>query len=191
MTVPHMVEFMAVSSYGVGKFESSGSVQIALDLKVRYSQYHVLLVEDIIDSGNTIASVLELLSTLQAQRAWKSAPCWIKQQRRKFLFPSDIQAFPSPTSLSSGMGWMWMSITATCLSSVLWTWISSTRRRPDARPATAGEAMIPMNPEDWGFPELFDAREKMPGRIRECILSAVPSSALLQRPIHGLDFTVR
>lgn len=50
---PHEVEFMAVSSYGKDT-KSSGAVRIVLDLKQPIENRHVLLVEDIIDSGNTL-----------------------------------------------------------------------------------------------------------------------------------------
>ena len=54
---------MAVSSYGSGARESTGQARITLDLNTDIRNLHVLLVEDIIDSGHTLASVLEMLST--------------------------------------------------------------------------------------------------------------------------------
>src|SRR5512133_3269416 len=63
ITVPHGIEFMAVSSYGVGGRHSSGQVRISLDLNTDIGDRDVILVEDIVDSGYTIASVLDLLST--------------------------------------------------------------------------------------------------------------------------------
>jgi len=59
---PHAIEFMAVSSYGVGKRETSGQTRITLDLNTDIQDKNVILVEDIIDSGHTLASVLEILS---------------------------------------------------------------------------------------------------------------------------------
>jgi hypoxanthine phosphoribosyltransferase len=59
--IPHMVEFMAISSYGAGVRESSGDVRITFDLQTNIRGKHVLLVEDIIDSGHTLASVIESL----------------------------------------------------------------------------------------------------------------------------------
>src|SRR3972149_7570693 len=58
ITIPHAVDFMAVSSYGAGARETSGQVRITLDLTMDIMGRDVLLVEDIVDSGNTIASVL-------------------------------------------------------------------------------------------------------------------------------------
>ena len=63
ITVPHMLDFMAISSYGKGARESTGNVRLTMDLQTNIRDKHVLLVEDIIDSGHTIASVLELLET--------------------------------------------------------------------------------------------------------------------------------
>jgi len=60
--VPHAIEFMAVESYGSGFRESSGQVRISHDLNTDIHNRDVILVEDIIDSGHTLASVLELLS---------------------------------------------------------------------------------------------------------------------------------
>src|SRR5512137_225214 len=61
--VPLSVEFMAVSSYGSGKRESTGHVRITLDLISDIHDRNVLVIEDIVDSGRTLASVLELLTT--------------------------------------------------------------------------------------------------------------------------------
>lgn len=50
---PHTLDFMGVSSYGAGT-ESSGAVQIIMDLKQPIDGRNVLIVEDIIDSGHTL-----------------------------------------------------------------------------------------------------------------------------------------
>jgi hypoxanthine phosphoribosyltransferase len=63
ITIPHSLEFMAVSSYGTGNRESTGNIRITLDLISDIANMDVLIVEDIIDSGRTIASVVEMLST--------------------------------------------------------------------------------------------------------------------------------
>jgi hypoxanthine phosphoribosyltransferase len=62
ISVPHAIEFMAVESYGCGTRESSGQVRISHDLSSSIHDRDVILVEDIVDSGNTLYSVLELLS---------------------------------------------------------------------------------------------------------------------------------
>src|SRR3989304_3114069 len=54
ITIPHSIDFMAVSSYGAGARESSGQVRITMDLTIDIANRNVLLVEDIVDSGNPI-----------------------------------------------------------------------------------------------------------------------------------------
>ncbi|HKJ28203.1 MAG TPA: hypoxanthine phosphoribosyltransferase [Anaerolineales bacterium] len=63
LTVPHMIDFMALSSYGVGARESTGTVRITMDLNMDIYDQNVLIVEDIVDSGHTMASLLEVLET--------------------------------------------------------------------------------------------------------------------------------
>lgn len=60
ITRPCTVDFMSVSSYGKGS-SSTGQVQITKDLSEDISDMHVLVVEDILDSGNTLSYLLKLL----------------------------------------------------------------------------------------------------------------------------------
>ena len=59
--VPHAIDFMAVSSYGVGARESTKTVRIDMDLNAELRNKHVLIVEDIIDSGYTLDFVINFL----------------------------------------------------------------------------------------------------------------------------------
>lgn len=61
ITVPLKMEFMVVSSYG-DEYKSSGVVKIIKDLDEPIQDKHVLIVEDIIDSGRTLAYVKKMLS---------------------------------------------------------------------------------------------------------------------------------
>ena len=63
ITVPHAMDFMAISSYGAGNRSTSGVVRINMDLTTNIAGKDVLVVEDIIDSGNTLSYVIDLLST--------------------------------------------------------------------------------------------------------------------------------
>jgi hypoxanthine phosphoribosyltransferase len=103
LTVPHSVDFMAVSSYGKGVRESKGNVRISLDLTTSIEGRHVLLVEDIIDSGNTIASVLELLST---RRPASLRVCTLldKAERREAVVPIHYRGFTIPNKFVFGYG---------------------------------------------------------------------------------------
>ena len=62
MKTPTSVEFMKVSSYGFGT-SSSGRLSVGLDLFSNIEGKNVLIVEDIIDSGNTMYALKEMLST--------------------------------------------------------------------------------------------------------------------------------
>ena len=61
ITVPHAIDFMAVSSYGAGSRESTGAVRILMDLETDIVGRNVLLVEDIIDSGHTLNYITRVL----------------------------------------------------------------------------------------------------------------------------------
>jgi hypoxanthine phosphoribosyltransferase len=103
ITVPHMVDFMAVSSYGVGKRETSGYARVTLDLQMNIHDKDVLLVEDIIDSGTTIASVLELLGTRQP-RTLKVCALLNKPERRETNVPIHYCGFTIPNKFVFGYG---------------------------------------------------------------------------------------
>lgn len=61
VTVPCSVDFMAVSSYGDG-VKSSGVVRIVKDLDTKIEGRHVIIAEDILDSGLTLSYLMDLLS---------------------------------------------------------------------------------------------------------------------------------
>ena len=61
ISVPHEIDFMAVSSYGTST-RSSGIVRIVKDLDIDLEGRHVLLVEDIVDSGLTLAYLRRMLA---------------------------------------------------------------------------------------------------------------------------------
>ncbi len=60
LQVPHVVDFMALSSYG--KTTSSGAVRILMDLREPIDGRHVLIVEDILDTGKTLDYLYRILS---------------------------------------------------------------------------------------------------------------------------------
>ncbi len=60
--VPCKLDFMSVSSYG-NSTKSSGVVNVKMELSEEIEGKNVLIVEDIIDSGNTLSAVLELLKS--------------------------------------------------------------------------------------------------------------------------------
>src|SRR3972149_4073781 len=103
ITTPHMVDFMAVSSYGTGKRESSGTVRVTLDLQTDIRDKDVLLVEDIVDSGHTIASVLEMLQ-LRQPRSLKVCALLDKSERREAVVPIHYRGFDIPNKFVFGYG---------------------------------------------------------------------------------------
>jgi len=103
ITVPHQVDFMAIASYGVGARETSGNVRLTMDLQTSIRGKNVLLVEDIIDSGNTIASVLELLETRQPQ-SLKICVLLDKAERREVVIPIHYRGFVIPNKYVFGYG---------------------------------------------------------------------------------------
>lgn len=103
ITSPHMMDFMAVSSYGSGKRESSGAVRVTLDLQTDIHGKDVLLVEDIVDSGHTIASVLELLNVRQP-RSLKVCALLDKYERREAVVPLHYRGFEIPNKFVFGYG---------------------------------------------------------------------------------------
>lgn len=103
ISVPHSIDFMAVSSYGAGARNSEGQVRITLDLTTSIRGRNVLLVEDIIDSGNTIASVLELLS-LRKPSSLRVCSLLDKAERREAVVPIDFRGFSIPDRFVFGYG---------------------------------------------------------------------------------------
>jgi hypoxanthine phosphoribosyltransferase len=103
ITVPHTIDFMAVSSYGVGARHTTGSVRITLDLKEIIQDRDVLLVEDIVDSGYTIASVIELLAT-RHPHSLQVCTLLDKLERRKVEVPIHYRGFTIPDKFVFGYG---------------------------------------------------------------------------------------
>ena len=103
ITVPNSIDFMAVSSYGVGARRSTGDVRITLDLKTDIRGKDVLLVEDIVDSGFTIATVMEFLNTRHPQSL---AVCTLldKAERREVEVPIHYSGFVIPDKFVFGYG---------------------------------------------------------------------------------------
>jgi hypoxanthine phosphoribosyltransferase len=101
--IPHSIDFMAISSYGVGNRESSGQVRITLDLSANIQDKHVILVEDIIDSGHTISSVLQLLGT-RKPKSLQVCSLLDKEERREVHFPIKYRGFIIPNEFVFGYG---------------------------------------------------------------------------------------
>src|SRR3990172_4262541 len=103
LDVPHEVDIMAISSYGRNVRESHGNVRLTLDLQLDIRDRNVLLVEDIIDSGNTIAYVLEFLST-RMPRSLRVCSLLDKEERREVVVPIHYRGFTIPDKFVFGYG---------------------------------------------------------------------------------------
>lgn len=103
ITVPNTIDFMAVSSYGAGARQTTGQVRITLDLKEDIHDRDVLLVEDIVDSGYTIATVLEFLKT-RHPKSLKVCTLLDKVERREIEVPIDYCGFKIADKFVFGYG---------------------------------------------------------------------------------------
>jgi hypoxanthine phosphoribosyltransferase len=100
---PHAIDFMAISSYGVGARESTGNVRIGLDLQQNIENRHVLIVEDIVDTGYTIANVISMLAT-RRPASLKICSLLDKSERRQVPVPIDYVGFDIPNKFVFGYG---------------------------------------------------------------------------------------
>jgi len=102
MKTPARIEFIGISSYGKGK-TSSGQVQLTKDLDAPIEGHHVIIVEDILDTGIT----LNYLSKLMAQRKPKSlriVTLLDKPERRQSPVKADYIGFTIPDEFVVGYG---------------------------------------------------------------------------------------
>jgi hypoxanthine phosphoribosyltransferase len=102
LTVPCEVDFMAISSYGAAT-DSSGVVRILKDLDINIEGRHVLVVEDIIDSGLTLSY---LLRNLESREPASLEICALltKPDRREIDVPVRYVGFEIPNEFVIGYG---------------------------------------------------------------------------------------
>ena len=102
ITVPTYLDFMTVSSYGSGTV-SSGEVKIKKDLDTNIEGKHVIIVEDIIDSGNTLFRLRKLLQERNAASV-SIATLLSKPDRREVEVDVDYVGFVIPDEFVVGYG---------------------------------------------------------------------------------------
>ena len=102
LDMKHEIDFMEISSYGSGTV-SSGVVRILLDLDQNIEGRHILIVEDIIDSGRTLDYVIR---NLQTRRPASVRICTLldKPSRREIEIPVDLVGFEVPDEFVAGYG---------------------------------------------------------------------------------------
>ena len=96
------IEFMAISSYGRNK-TSSGQVKVLKDLDVAIEGHHVIIVEDIIDTGVTLSYLLRLLEQ-RHPRSIRVAALLDKRERRTQQVKLDYIGFEIPDEFVVGYG---------------------------------------------------------------------------------------
>ena len=102
VTVPCEIGFMCAKSYYNGTV-SSGVVKITMDLEQDISNYHVVIVEDIIDTGRTLSDIVELLKT-RNPLSLKVVTLLDKPSRRLVDFEADHALFTIPDLFVIGYG---------------------------------------------------------------------------------------
>ena len=103
ITIPHEVDFLAVSSYGREVRESTGVVRIVKDLDEPIDGRNVLIVEDIIDTGHTLDYITRNLST-RGPASVKICTLLDKAERREVEIPIDYTGFVIPDKFVFGFG---------------------------------------------------------------------------------------
>ena len=102
LTVSHHVDFIALSSYSRGAI-SAGAVRLIMDTRATVTDHHVLVVEDIVDTGYTLDY---LLRTFRARKPASLCTCALlsKPERRRVEVPVDYLGFEIPDVWLVGYG---------------------------------------------------------------------------------------
>ena len=103
MTIDPEVDCMSLASYGVGHYATTGNVRVNLDLRTNIEKRHVLLVEDIVDSGRTLTHVLKMLKTREPA-SLKTCVLLDKKMRREVQVEVDYIGFDVPDKYVFGYG---------------------------------------------------------------------------------------
>ncbi|RLD08404.1 MAG: hypoxanthine phosphoribosyltransferase [Chloroflexota bacterium] len=101
LNIPHTVDFMSVSSYGDAAV-SNGAVRLILDLRKPIKNEHVIIVEDIVDTGSTLQY---LYNTLKLRKPASLRTCSLFQKKRESKdVPIDYKGFELPDVWVVGYG---------------------------------------------------------------------------------------
>ncbi|MDI3536546.1 MAG: hypoxanthine phosphoribosyltransferase [Eubacteriaceae bacterium] len=102
MDVPMEIDFLKASSYG-NEARSSGTVQLKTDISMDVKDRYILLVEDIIDTGNTLKFLMESFETMGAREV-KVCSLLNKHERREQQVTADYIGFEIPNEFVVGYG---------------------------------------------------------------------------------------
>ena len=105
LTIPRRVDFVALSTYG-DETTTPGEVRLLLDLRTEVRGAHVLVVEDIVDTGRTLAFLLRLLRS-RGPASLRSCVLVRKPARLEAEVPIDYLGFDIPDVWAVGYGLDW------------------------------------------------------------------------------------
>ncbi len=103
ITIPVEIDFMKVASYGRG-YKTSGNVNIILDLqRENLEECDILIIEDIIDSGRTLSTLVDYLK-LKGVKSVRTCTLLDKPSRREVEFTPDYSGIEIPDEFAVGYG---------------------------------------------------------------------------------------
>lgn len=102
LQIPHEIDFISVASYGSGK-HASGVVRWLKDLSINIEGKHVIIVEDIIDSGLTLNYIRNNLLT-RKPKSLTIVTLLNKKRKRKIKIPLRYEGFSIPDEFVVGYG---------------------------------------------------------------------------------------
>lgn len=102
LTVPHQVDFIALSSYADAT-EATGSVRMIMDTRINVAGRHVLIVEDILDTGYTLSYLLRTFAA-RNPASLRTAVLLSKPERCKVKVAIDYLGFEIPDVWVVGYG---------------------------------------------------------------------------------------
>lgn len=102
ITIPARIDFMATSSYGSGTV-STGVVKIIKDLDIPLEGYDIVIVEDILDSGKTLKSLIDILRS-RGPNSIKICTLFDKPERRDVDVAADYAGSEIPDEFIVGYG---------------------------------------------------------------------------------------
>jgi len=102
LTIPRVIEFIAVSSYG-SRSRSSGAVRLVMDVRGNIEGKHVLIVEDIVDTGHTLKYLIGMLDS-HGPASVKTCALVRKAERAEVEVDVDYLGFDIPDEWVVGYG---------------------------------------------------------------------------------------
>jgi hypoxanthine phosphoribosyltransferase len=103
LAVPRRVDFIALSSYERTTTEPTGAVRLIMDVRAPLQGKHVLVVEDIVDTGYTLSYLLKIL-TAREPASLKTCVLLRKKDRLRVSVPIDYLGFDIPDVWVVGYG---------------------------------------------------------------------------------------